>query len=259
MAAEAQPPESDTLSVLQWNVWYRAKPERVAGHLAQLLEEYGTPDIFCLQEVTQPAKDALISTINPQTVSYAVTRKHANGTVEGQAIMSTRLLGDGLTSGVDTILLSRGGRAPFKASGSSVRVLQKAIVPMSHNRTLVVANAHTSYPIPTNGRQRRHEREGLFEALTGEENVILTGDFNASAHSAVVRQLGKSLIRPPFRPTWTSTYFDKVGLLRRRLDHVFVSPSLEITRLAVLNSGPSDHAPVLVTVKFPDRELYLQW
>ena len=84
--------------------------------------------------------------------------------------------------------------------------------------------------------------------------VILCGDFNALPHSQVCHSIKKVLRdaqgelddhRP--KATWFSHY--PVG----RIDHLFVSPEIEVTRVDVsrsdLDKAASDHLPLIVDIK----------
>ncbi len=238
----------NSLSVLQWNVWYRAKAQHTADHILRIVEQQGPPDILCLQELTEPAVELVANAIGARDLSYVVTRTHKNGIVEGQAIVSRALFAN--FAGVEVVLLSHGGRAPFKGSDHSNRVLQKTRVLAPSGQMITVANAHTSYKTPTNSVLRSEELATLQGAIANERRLILTGDFNTSQRSPTVRQIGSLLIRADQdEPTWSSSHIDRIGLLRRNLDHVFTTPDLEVIDLTVLDRGPSDHSPILVIVE----------
>lgn len=241
-------PNPDSLAVLQWNVWYRAKAEKVAGHVLKIVEEHGAPDVLCLQELTEPAVQLVADAIEARDVSYIVTRRHKKGTLEGQAIMSRGLFAN--AANAEVVLLSQGGRAPLKGSDQSSRVLQKAKVITPSGLFMTVANVHMSYSTPTNAAIRHQELRGLRSSLADENNLLLTGDFNAVLKSQAIRALSTFMVRAEQdQPTWSSSQIDRVGLFRRNLDHVFTTPDVQISELSVLERGPSDHNPILVRAK----------
>ena len=86
--------------------------------------------------------------------------------------------------------------------------------------------------------------------------VVLCGDFNALPNSQLVRQIKKILCDAQAklkdhdpRPTWFSRY--PMG----RIDHVFISPGIEVTHVEVsgtdLDKLASDHLPLIVDLKIP--------
>jgi endonuclease/exonuclease/phosphatase family metal-dependent hydrolase len=90
--------------------------------------------------------------------------------------------------------------------------------------------------------------------------VILCGDFNALPGSPVCRQIRRKLRDAQFemkdhspRATWFSRY--PVG----RIDHVFVSPEIEVTNVVVsqtdLDKKYSDHLPLIIDISFSSRIL----
>lgn len=84
-----------------------------------------------------------------------------------------------------------------------------------------------------------------------EGPIIICGDFNAQPNSIVCKRIGCKLrdaqmILKSHRPynTW----------IRGRLDHIFVSPDIEVMNVAVpgteLDKISSDHLPLIVELKF---------
>jgi endonuclease/exonuclease/phosphatase family metal-dependent hydrolase len=126
-----------------------------------------------------------------------------------------------------------------------------------HGREVQIINTHLGlYPL---------ERVAQIEALLGgdwlahdqcHQPVILCGDFNALPSSPVCRRLGGRLRDAQteakhHRPQSTfSSRFPSV-----RIDHVFISPGLEVTGIEVPNSQlariASDHLPLVAEIRIP--------
>lgn len=129
-----------------------------------------------------------------------------------------------------------------------------------HGREVQVINTHLGlYP---------RERVAQVEALLGSEwlahedcrePVILCGDLNAVPSSPTCRRLGRQLIDAQIearhhRPQRTfSSRFPSL-----RIDHIFISPGLEVCGIEVSDSElariASDHLPLLAEIRLPGRE-----
>lgn len=94
--------------------------------------------------------------------------------------------------------------------------------------------------------------------------LFITGDFNSTLDeeclheildSGLVRDSLSSSIRPPYGPTTRPPA--KSSTTRRKLiDHIFVSPEVEVEKYGVLTDNvggvyPSDHFPILIRAKIP--------
>lgn len=93
-----------------------------------------------------------------------------------------------------------------------------------------------------------------------KEPVILCGDFNASPDSLVCRKIGEKFrdaqtTLESYQPysTWLSHY-----PFSRRIDHVFVSPQIHVSAIAVpqteLDKAASDHCPLIIEMKIVAAE-----
>lgn len=142
------------------------------------------------------------------------------------------------------------------------------------------------------GEQARQESSQLvvdrIQEMLGEEEVaILTGDFNVDQHNPIYQILdGSGIISDSYgiaekRHAWNGTFnaFDSQLFTESRIDHVFVSPQVQVKHYAVLTESyrspkarakevkkgdfpkelsfkdyesrlPSDHFPIVVRVLF---------
>ncbi|TVZ57856.1 endonuclease/exonuclease/phosphatase family metal-dependent hydrolase [Flavobacteriaceae bacterium MAR_2010_105] len=88
--------------------------------------------------------------------------------------------------------------------------------------------------------------------------VMLMGDFNMEDDHKSIQFINQFLkdskdisIQSPFGPSGTFNNFDFHKPVERRIDYIFVSPSVEVNAYAVLSDSkdckyPSDHLPVLI-------------
>ena len=132
---------------------------------------------------------------------------------------------------------------------------------------LFVLNTHLDHV----GVEARREGVKLVldkvQELGGDLPVIVTGDFNADPESGVIKQVtdtadpehltdARTVAALVYGPDWTFHDFGRVPMdQRQRIDYVFVKNGLEVLKYGILaetegDAFLSDHAPVLVSVKF---------
>jgi len=97
------------------------------------------------------------------------------------------------------------------------------------------------------GKRSRLRQIGfLADIVSDYRNVIVMGDLNCPADSSEIQLLLRAgnLSRPEpglyTFPSWRPT---------RQLDHILVSPSIRVERVAVLNHTFSDHRPIAMEVR----------
>ncbi|MDT0688718.1 endonuclease/exonuclease/phosphatase family protein [Salegentibacter sp. F188] len=91
--------------------------------------------------------------------------------------------------------------------------------------------------------------------------VILTGDFNLEPESKSIKYLSKKLNdsktiskEAPFGPDKTFNAYEYNELPISRIDYIFISEGVEVSKYGVLNNSydqkyPSDHFPVMVQLQ----------
>jgi endonuclease/exonuclease/phosphatase family metal-dependent hydrolase len=110
--------------------------------------------------------------------------------------------------------------------------------------SLLVVIAHLAL-----GRRARLRQLGyLADVIQGERHVVLMGDLNCEAHSLEMNWLlnRTDLHAPAHRlltfPSWRP---------QRHLDHILVSPTLNVHEVRVVNLPVSDHLPIAMDVSLP--------
>ncbi|MDE3739511.1 MULTISPECIES: endonuclease/exonuclease/phosphatase family protein [Pseudomonas] len=110
---------------------------------------------------------------------------------------------------------------------------------------LAVVMMHLSLGARTRTRQLAYIRE----LVSGYRHLVLMGDMNTHANDLLefspLRDLG--LLAPQVEATFPS------WRPQRCLDHILLSPSLTLERVAVLSQPISDHLPVAVDIRLPDE------
>lgn len=97
-------------------------------------------------------------------------------------------------------------------------------------------------------RAQRRQLEYVGELVADYPNLVLMGDFNCDCDAEPLRRLIRrlGLLEPSclFKtfPSWRPM---------RNLDHILVSPTLEVAQSRVLNYPLSDHLPIEVEVQLP--------
>ncbi|WJW75459.1 endonuclease/exonuclease/phosphatase family protein [Thiohalobacter sp. IOR34] len=100
------------------------------------------------------------------------------------------------------------------------------------------------------GRRTRLQQLDYVAGLINENrHVVLMGDFNFPSRSEEMDFLiNRTLMTEPIHgmntfPSWRP---------RRNIDHILVTPTLEVNRMRVLDCPVSDHLPICMEVVLPD-------
>lgn len=98
-------------------------------------------------------------------------------------------------------------------------------------------------------RARLRQLAFISELVNAHEHVVLMGDLNCQPHSPEMHVLfEKTRLREPTQafntfPSWRP---------KRNIDHILVTPMLEINNVRVLSHPFSDHLPIAVELTIPD-------
>lgn len=99
---------------------------------------------------------------------------------------------------------------------------------------------------------RRLQLEYIAELIHGYEHVILMGDMNCQWKKLVKSSLLKNY---PLRSVNYSHNTYPSWRPRRNIDHILISPSVKIEKVAVLNVPFSDHLPIALEISLPRNML----
>lgn len=97
-------------------------------------------------------------------------------------------------------------------------------------------------------RARRRQLDFVAECLVGYEHIIVMGDLNCGANAPELRRfLARTGLIDPIPHARTFPSWQPL----RKLDHILVSASLEVSRRQVYDFVCSDHLPIGVEIVLP--------
>lgn len=98
-------------------------------------------------------------------------------------------------------------------------------------------------------RARLEQLAYLADLVNAHDHVVLMGDMNCQANSPEMRFLfGKTDLCEPIEELGTFPSWRPV----RNIDHILVTPTLEVHTAQVLSHAFSDHLPVAMEIALPD-------
>jgi len=99
-------------------------------------------------------------------------------------------------------------------------------------------------------RARDQQLAYIADLIQNQEHVILMGDMNAPCedlvHQSPLRDTALQPVNEHYNtfPSWRPT---------RNIDHFFVSPSIHVEALSIIQLGYSDHLPIAIDIKLPEQ------
>jgi endonuclease/exonuclease/phosphatase family metal-dependent hydrolase len=122
------------------------------------------------------------------------------------------------------------------------------LVRYGHGReSLILVGMHLSL-----GKRARKSQFDFVRELTSEyDHIILMGDLNCEADSKELLDfLAKTGLHDPHIDTGLCTY--PSWCPQKKLDHILLSPSLNVEHIHVPNHAISDHLPIAVDIRLPE-------
>lgn len=222
------------------------------------------PELLLVQESGSVFEEALRSTY-----------PHWNIVSTGELLVATSLP----LSAVQNVALPKLREDPWKTPSYTRCVVRVG------ETDLVVYNLHFSTPRPafeaiiaqkrqillgrpstgiaelkSNTAARLQQAQGVAEAVAKETvPVLVAGDFNAPMPSLLCRKLQNIGLREAFQVAgrgygYTSGHELRFGEPFVRVDHLFVSPQLEVLKCFVGDVRASDHLPVIADLALSGRK-----
>lgn len=126
-----------------------------------------------------------------------------------------------------------------------------------------VFNAHFDHEGTVARRESARLMLSRWRELAGPAPSLLIGDFNSTPDSEPITLLASSLLdarqssqTPPYGPVGTFNGFRIDAPMDQRIDYVFHTPGIQVLKYGVLSDSergrfPSDHHPVVVTLRLP--------
>ena len=230
-------------------------------HVGKMLNYY-EPDIVGMQEVVHNQLEDLKARL-PQHTALGVGR--ADGKEKGEygpifyktARFELLDYGNyGLSETPDSIGL-RGWDAACE------RIVTWAILKdRQSGKKLACFNTHFDHIGQVARRESAHMLIERRKEIAGEYPAIITGDFNATPDSEIIKIITnaegikdtREVSAVVYGPQWTFHNFGRTPVERRSLiDYVFVDHQIEVNRYCSINDTPdigflSDHNPVMVAL-----------
>ncbi len=243
---------SQTISILQWNIWYKEDIRNIAAFL-----KAHPADIICLQELTNGYQQN-----EPDTVEYIARtlgyRHYGQGMplpdgswLQANAIFARFPIVDKCFHYINEPVGTNGFDDEYRS-------YIEMTLQIDDTHQLTVGTTHMSYTDRfVNTPRKEQEADKLAAILKSKQhNFIFTGDLNVTPDSPTLQKVQKLLQHagPDFsQKTWTTKPFSYNGFeeteLNWRLDYIFASTDVNVLRSEILQTEYSDHLPVWAEVE----------
>jgi endonuclease/exonuclease/phosphatase family metal-dependent hydrolase len=240
-----------TISVLQWNVLYREKGDNIL----RLIKEINA-DIVCLQELTQSSKINPERDLPAEIKSLGYYAFYEPVTNDAEFVMGNGIFSRFPIVGSRTVFVSSEDPTN-KDYAQSDRAYVESTLKVDKTK-LTIGTVHLSYsPRFIFFPAKKVEAKKFIDVITpNKESFILTGDFNATPDSELIKELDSLLVAvgPDYsNATWTTKPFELHGFSAKtldwRLDYIFASRDIKVLTSKVIDTNYSDHLPVLAEVE----------
>lgn len=240
------------ISLIQWNILYKEPIQNIAKFLKQ-----NPTDIICLQELTigfeeQNKIDAPKYIANELGYNYHFSEMPVTSPEGEKGILANGIFSrfEIVNKFIEILQKPGGSGHPSDETRTYVEVKLK-----NGSELFSVGTVHLSYNgWFINNAKKQKESNNLIKIIKQKKHkYILCGDFNSRPNSYTIRNIKKYLRHagPAMsEETWTTKPF-RIGnfaedKLNWRLDYVFATPDIKVTKAEVLKTDYSDHLPVRV-------------
>jgi endonuclease/exonuclease/phosphatase family metal-dependent hydrolase len=239
------------LKVLQWNVWYKENPERIADEILKI-----NPDVICAQELmtnNSGSVDTAKSIAGKIGYDYVYVEgdtwdNRGDKESQGNAIFTKLPI-----LSKEIVYVTSKKHNPQNATVEGRVYFELGL--KFNSKNITIGTTHLSYSDRFKETELRlKEYQNLKDVLIKKENnFIFCADLNSGADGKISKDINTYLKNsgPSLNvPTWTTKPFDYHGFtedkLRWRLDYVFASADLKVVSSEVVDTKYSDHLPILV-------------
>jgi len=248
-APSAARADEKTLTVATYNVnWGNPEPSKTVSVIRAL-----RADVVALQETNRASQRWLTKHLK-KTFPHAAFTKNDRGGAGGFGFVSKHELAD-VRFTPPTAGWFGSYSCRVRVNDATVRIVSVHLMPVLPKPGATVMGV-LSMLTATEGT-RKKEISALVGAHPPAEPTIVLGDFNSVSTQGApthMRTLGfldsyaQAHKVPDTDPTWRWVY--RGVPLAFRIDYVFHSPHFETTRCRIVREGPSDHYPVVGTLRF---------
>jgi endonuclease/exonuclease/phosphatase family metal-dependent hydrolase len=231
LAPMAQP-STDGLRVLTYNLqqgYSRSGQKNFAGQLAEISQRQ--PDILGLQETDT----ARVAGGNTDLVRYLASSLHMYSYYGPKTITGT----------FGIALLSRypleNPRTYYLFSvGEQTAVIEARVHVKGQEYTILVTHLGNGGPLI--------QQQQILQLTQGKKNLLVMGDFNFRPTSEQYRQT-VTILQDSLLIAADKKISSPEADLDQRIDHIFLSPGLNVASYEYFTEGPSDHPGVAILVK----------
>lgn len=235
---------SGSLRVMTYNIQGHASRRR-EHHLHSVAEVINSAqvDVVALQEVHRRTSSSrgvdqlqVLSDETGMEPSFGKSRTTEDRGEFGNAVLS-RL----------PLLMSR--THPLPGGGEPRTLLETELLVDQTRLHLFVTHLTAWGPL---GRRNRRRQTAVVASIVEHSSLpfVLTGDFNSTPTSRELREFHSSKIVSSCLPARSVTY----RTTRQCLDYIFLDNRCSFENATVLQTGPSDHWPLVVDVLLPGHE-----
>jgi endonuclease/exonuclease/phosphatase family metal-dependent hydrolase len=243
-------------SVLQWNVWYKEDPKKIAKVISNL-----KPDLIGTQEMIQNIDQEInidtakeIAKLTGYNYFYQAGDTWDNKpdrTSQGNAVLTRWPM---IQSSFDYVQPPKHDPPDAWHEG---RVYVEATVEINGIQ-MTIGTVHLSfYDHFRITPERKVEIDNLLKIIKArKQHYILTGDLNSNPDDVAVKEIEKYMVNAgpnDNEKTWTTKPFEYQGFIENklvwRLDYIFTTPDIHILESKVVQTDVSDHLPVMVSME----------
>lgn len=245
------------LSVLQWNIWYKDDPVKIAKEIKKI-----NPDIVYAQELIEYRnKGSIINTakilakqlgFNYYSHQAETWDNREDKESQGNAIYSKLPIKKSRFT-----YIQKPKHNPLDARHEG-RVYVEIDVQVG-DTILSLGTTHLSYSHKFKlNKLRKKEIDNLLAIIKKKKrNYIFAGDLNSTPQSYTIKKLESfenlKHAGPDYKEnTWTTKPFNYHGFIENdlnwRLDYIFTTKDLNITKAKIIKTKLSDHLPIYLQI-----------
>lgn len=247
------------ISLLQWNVWLKEKPQNVLRLLKRI-----NPDIICLQELSQNYyRTNFIDT--PKYLSEKLGYNYAFAMAQNWPTEhGDKIQGNGILSKYPIVNSKKNWVTPITPVNEDNyydytiegRVALSVDIKIG-DKIVTVITTHLSYSDYLRESPSKIKEENTFLQLLENQhtNTIIAGDFNLDEKSRLVNLMKQKFqdVGPDYQQkTWTTKSFDHNGFkgdrLTWRIDYVFATNDIKVIKSQTVKTVFSDHLPIFAVI-----------
>lgn len=237
---------------MSWNLWHGEFLDDIVAFLRR-----SDADIIALQEVVDaPGGPQMVAHIAEAT-GYHVAHyraftsdRHDPPVQQGNTILSRHAIQQASAQVLSDMSRYQG------TSETEPRIAVRACIQVNGGG-LTVLNTHLAHTTDLASCQTRLDQVDNLIHLVEPQRTVLMGDFNVEPGSEELRRIGTVMQNAdpdPRQPTAFLYHKDReTGELTEtepqyRIDHIFVTPDVEVESFEVLDTRASDHYPVMAVI-----------